>query len=68
MPEIMSLIKNYCDMTGKTLREVFNKTKAGQDDVISKFDFTRTMTDIFDMSGQQVDLNSIDRFVQEFDF
>ena len=40
------------------MREIFKKTKVGDTDEISKFDFTKIMNEI---AGQQIDSNSIDR-------
>jgi hypothetical protein len=46
LPTILRMIKAYSDMTGKGLREIFKKTKIGDNDAISKFDFARILTEI----------------------
>lgn len=40
------MIRAYSDSTRKGLREIFKKTKIGDTDLISKFDFSRTMNEI----------------------
>lgn len=46
LPTILRMIKDYSDQTGKSLREIFKKTKVGDSDEISNFDFTRFLTEI----------------------
>lgn len=46
LPSILRKIKLYSDQTGKSLREICKKTKVGDTDEISKFDFSRIMTEI----------------------
>lgn len=58
MPQIFRMIHDYSTQTRKSLREIFKKTKIGDSDLISKFDFSRTMTEIM---HNQIDSNSIDK-------
>jgi len=62
--DLLYMIRNFCESQQRTLREQFKKTKVGQRDTISKFDFTKIMTEI---SYQNIDSDSIDRFAEELD-
>lgn len=64
LPQILRQIKSFSDLGGKSLREIFKKTKVGETDEIPKFDFSKIMTEI---SNQQIDTNSIDSLTQELD-
>jgi hypothetical protein len=64
LPTILRMIKSYSDMTGKGLREIFKKTRIGDSDSISKFDFARIMTEILE---NKIDPASIDKLSQELD-
>ena len=64
LPQILEIIHDHSQRTGKSLREIFKKTKVGDSDGISKFEFSRLMTEV---SNEQVDATSLDRLTAELD-
>ncbi|TNV88020.1 hypothetical protein FGO68_gene1522 [Halteria grandinella] len=44
--EILKLIRNYVEVQGQSLRQVFGKSKVGESDVIHQYQFTKIMSTI----------------------
>lgn len=44
--EILKLIRNYVEVQGQSLRQVFGKSKVGESDVIHQYQFTKVMNTI----------------------
>ena len=53
------------DIKGKTLREIFNKTKVGDSDLINQYQFTRTINDISKETKILIQESSIFNFMLE---
>ena len=37
LPQVLQTIKRYMDNTGQNLRQIFNKTKVGDNDMINQY-------------------------------
>lgn len=57
---ILKIIKSYVDTTGLTLRQVFEKQKAGESDAINQYQFTKIITKIVGQKGQNFGIKEIE--------
>ena len=57
---ILKIIKSYVDTTGLTLRQVFEKQKAGESDAINQYQFTKIITKIVGQRGQNFGIKEIE--------
>jgi hypothetical protein len=63
LPSILQAIKTHSDRTGQNLRQIFGKTKLGDNDHINQYQVTKTMNMISQQTGQAMDDTSVQLFI-----
>ena len=65
LPDILRTIKRYLDNNVQSLRQVFNKNKVGDSDMIDQFTFSKIIDKMAKETGNVIDEGSIHKFKLE---